>query len=106
MAFSLSDTDKGQRDPAKTVRWQVKRGVSYIPAPLIYNGVLYMVRDGGIVTALHPDTGAVLKQGRVAAGEYRSSPVAADGKVFLCGIEGKVTVLKAGRSGRSCRRTI
>jgi outer membrane protein assembly factor BamB len=40
-----------------------------------------------------------LKEGRSpgALGEYYASPVAADGKVFLSSVEGKLTVLKAGR---------
>jgi outer membrane protein assembly factor BamB len=57
-----------------------------------------MVKDGGIVTSLDPQTGTVLKQGRSpeALGEYYASPVAADGKVFLASGDGKITVLKAG----------
>jgi outer membrane protein assembly factor BamB len=57
-----------------------------------------MVRDGGIITALDPATGKLLKEGRSreAPGEYYASPVAADGKVFLASTEGKMTVLKAG----------
>lgn len=57
-----------------------------------------MVKTGGIITALDPATGRLLKQGRSpgALGEYYASPVAADGKVFLANTEGKLTVLKAG----------
>jgi hypothetical protein len=56
-----------------------------------------MVKTGGIVTSLDPATGRLLKEGRSpgALGEYFASPVAADGKVFLASVEGKVTVLKA-----------
>jgi outer membrane protein assembly factor BamB len=70
----------------------------YIPAPLLYKGVLYLVKDGGIITALDAETGRLLKEGRTdkALGEYHASPVAADDKVFLASTEGKVTVLKAG----------
>jgi len=79
------------------LRWRFKRHLAYIPAPLIYDGVFYMVRTGGIVTSLDPATGALLKQGRTekAPGEYYASPVAADGKIFLASEEGKVSVLKA-----------
>ena len=56
-----------------------------------------MVKTGGIVTSLDPATGRSLKEGRSpgALGEDHASPVAADGKVFLANVEGKVTVLKA-----------
>jgi outer membrane protein assembly factor BamB len=65
---------------------------------LVYQGVLYLVKDGGIVTTLDPRTGEVLKAGRTVDGidEYFASPVAADGKVFLLSHSGKLTVLKAG----------
>jgi outer membrane protein assembly factor BamB len=62
--------------------------------------VLYLVKDGGIITALDAATGQLLKEGRSekALGEYFASPITADGKVFLANTEGKVTVLKAGRA--------
>ena len=70
-----------------------------IPSPLIYDGVVYLIKNGGVLTALDASTGTVLKTGRVsgALGEYSASPVAADGKVFLASEEGKVAVLRAGR---------
>jgi outer membrane protein assembly factor BamB len=84
--------------PDQAIQWRFQKGLPMIPAPLVYNDVYYMVRDGGIVTALSPSNGALLKQGRSpqALGEYYASPVAADGKIFLANGEGKITVLKAG----------
>jgi outer membrane protein assembly factor BamB len=56
-----------------------------------------MINDSGILLSFDPATGAVLKQGRLhgAIDKYFSSPVAADGKVFLIGQAGQVSVLKA-----------
>ena len=86
---------------AKAVVWRFQKNVPYIPAPLLYQNVFYMVKDGGIVTELDAGTGQLIKQVRTpnAMGEYHASPVAADGKVFLANTEGKVTVLKAGPEG-------
>ena len=88
----------------KTVRprelWQYdKNFAGVIPSPLLYDGVLYFIKNGGILTALNPATGHVLKTGRVtgALGGYSASPVAADGKIYLVNEEGKVAVLRAGR---------
>jgi len=88
---------KGQL-PQDAVRWRVKRNLPYIPAPVLYRDVYYMVKTGGIVTSLDPATGRILKQGRSpnAIGEYFASPVAADGKVFLASEDGRITVLRAG----------
>ncbi len=83
--------------PESAIRWRFKKNLPYIPAPLLYRDVFYMVRTGGIVTSLDPKTGLLLKQGRSldALGEYYASPIAADGKVFLASAEGKITVLQA-----------
>lgn len=83
---------------SSAIKWRFKRNLPYVPAPVLYDGVFYMVKSGGIVTTLNPATGALLKQGRSekAPGDYYASPVAADGKVYLLSEEGKMTVLKAG----------
>ena len=88
---------KGQLESA-AVRWRLQKNIPYIPTPLLYQGVYYMVKTGGIITSLDPMTGRILKVGRSpnALGEYYASPVAADGKVFLANTDGKISVLKAG----------
>ena len=50
------------------------------------------------MSALDPRTGRIIKQGRLsgAAEGIFSSPVAADGKIYVTSASGKVTVLKAG----------
>jgi outer membrane protein assembly factor BamB len=89
----------GQGDiTASNVVWNLKKSYPSIPAPLIYRDVMYLMKEGGIVSTLDPGSGQVLKQGRTpdALEEYYASPVAADGKVFMVSASGKVTVLKAG----------
>jgi outer membrane protein assembly factor BamB len=80
------------------VIWRYKKEYSDITSPLIYRGVLYIVKDGGIVTSLNPATGEVWKTGRSkdAIDSYFASPVAADGKVYLTSNDGKISVLTAG----------
>ncbi|MFN0102292.1 MAG: PQQ-binding-like beta-propeller repeat protein [Bryobacteraceae bacterium] len=81
----------------KSVAWRYKRGLPYVPSPILYQGIIYSVRGGGIVAALNADTGEVRKEGRLpeAADGYFASPIAADGKIYLASAEGKVSVLKA-----------
>ncbi len=90
------DKAQGKLEPG-AIRWRFKKNIPYVPAPLVYQNVYFMVRDGGIITSLDPATGQLLKQGRSrdAIGEYLASPVAADNKLFLASAEGKITVLKA-----------
>ncbi len=85
---------------AASVRWRYHKAVPQLPSPLVYRNVLYMVNDGGIVTALNPETGDEIGQGRLkgAIDHYYASPVAADGKVFMLSETGKVVVLPSGGS--------
>lgn len=88
----------GQGDlTSSNVAWRVQKAYPSIPAPLMYRGVIYLMKEGGIVSSLDPASGQVLKQGRTpdALEEYYASPVAADGKVYVVSASGKVTVLKA-----------
>ena len=83
----------------KSVRWKYHRGIPQLPSPLIYQNVLYMVNDGGgIVTMLNPDTGELLKQGRLPgqSDTFYASPVAGDGKVYIPSEKGQVFVLPPG----------
>lgn len=92
MALKLSDSPQS----APEITWQYDKGLPYVASPLLYRGVLYMVKDGGIVTSLDPTTGKVLKQGRGRSpSSYYASPVAGDGKVYLLGERGVLTVLRA-----------
>jgi outer membrane protein assembly factor BamB len=88
----------GKGDVTKTrVLWRYRKALPNTSSPLLYQGVLYLVRDG-IFTSLNPETGEVLKQSRLtgALGRYWSSPVAADGKIFLASEEGRVVVINPG----------
>ena len=81
------------------VRWTYARSLPDVPSPILYEGLLYLVRNGGILTSLDPKAGTLIKQGRLpgAGREYYASPVAADSKLFLLSQEGKLTCVRAGR---------
>ena len=78
--------------------WKYERSLPNVPSPLLYRGVLYLCKEGGILTALDAKTGQVLKQARItgAPGAYFASPVAAAGYVYTASEEGKMAVIKAG----------
>ena len=81
------------------VLWRYRKSLPNTPSPLLYDGVLYLVKDGGILTSLDPETGAVFKQARIkeAIDRYWASPVAGDGKIYLTSEACQVTVLKPDR---------
>lgn len=89
----------GRGDLTETgVLWKHQKSLPKIPSPLLYHNVLYILREGGILTALNPETGEVRKQGRIegALDPYYASPIAADDKIYTVSHNGKVAVLKAG----------
>jgi outer membrane protein assembly factor BamB len=79
-----------------SVAWKRSRGVPEIPTPLYYDHKLFIVRDGGLLQCLEAASGTVLYDDRVGAGGgYASSPVAADGRVYLSSESGTITVVDA-----------
>ncbi len=97
-AVRLGGNDGSGDLTATNVAWRLKKSYPNIPSLLIYRDVMYLMKEGGIVTSLNPATGEVLKMGRTpeALEDYYASPVAADGKIFMVSASCKVTVLKAG----------
>jgi outer membrane protein assembly factor BamB len=88
----------GQGDMTdQAVRWKYKRPVPQVPSTLLYRDVLFMVNDSGILISFDPQTGDVLKQGRLkgAIDKYFASPIGADGKVWLVSQDGTVSVVSA-----------
>jgi outer membrane protein assembly factor BamB len=87
----------GHGDVTKShVLWRYRKALPNTSSPLLYRGVIYLVRDG-VFTSLNPENGAVFKQARLtgALGHYWSSPVAADGRIFVVSEDGRVVVLRA-----------
>lgn len=82
---------------ATALKWKYLRPVPQVPSTLLYQGVLYMVNDSGILISFDPATGAVIKQGRLkgAIDKYFASPIGADGKIWLVSQDGTVSVVSA-----------
>jgi outer membrane protein assembly factor BamB len=88
----------GSGDVTNThVLWRYEKSLPDVPAPLVYNNVVFLFRSGGIATTLDAQTGKVLKQARLtgALEDYYASPIGVDGKVYIASEHGKVVVLRA-----------
>jgi outer membrane protein assembly factor BamB len=66
--------------------------------PLVYRGLLYVVKYNGVLNVYDAKTGEKKFQERLAGGKsaFTASPVASDGKVYFASEEGHVYVVKAG----------
>jgi hypothetical protein len=79
--------------------WEFSKGLPYVPSPLVYDGRLYIVKDGGMLSSFDSKTGkAFYTQERLDenAGPFYASPVAANGHIYLLSLRGKLMVIKAG----------
>ncbi len=88
----------GKGELAKeSVAWQHQKGIPEVPSPLCYHGRVYLVKNGGLMACLDAKSGKLLFQERLGAGgQYYSSPVAADNKVYACSDSGTVSVVGVG----------
>ena len=79
------------------VSWSTKRGGPYIPTPLIYGDLLYVLNNG-VLSSYKAATGEPVYQKRLGGtgGAFSASPVAADGKIYCASEDGDVFVIKAG----------
>lgn len=96
VATALESPPTGIKTESRSL-WTYSRSLPRVSSPLLYDGVLYIVANGGILTALNPKNGEGFKTDRLrgAIENYFASPVAADGKVFLTSESGKVVVIRA-----------
>jgi outer membrane protein assembly factor BamB len=68
-----------------------------VPSPVTDGTYFYIVRDNGVMWCLDAKTGkAIYGPERLKPGTYSSSPVLADGKLFLSNEDGLTAVVKAG----------
>lgn len=88
----------GKGDVTEThVLWKEKRSVAEVPSPLYYDRRVYMIKNGGIISCMDAKTGKLLYRERFgAAGMYCSSPICADGRIYIASANGVITVFKAG----------
>jgi outer membrane protein assembly factor BamB len=79
------------------VLWRVSKNISEVPSPIYYNERVFMIKDGGVMTCINPETGKILYQESIGGpGPYLASPVAANGLIYVFGYNGKLKIIEAG----------
>jgi outer membrane protein assembly factor BamB len=92
--LAIKPSSAGGEQEESAVIWKYSRGAPYVATPLLDNGILWTVKDGGIVTKISVATGSALQEKRLPTmGNYYASPVSADGKVFFASQQGVVNIL-------------
>jgi outer membrane protein assembly factor BamB len=87
----------GRGDITSTHRaWASENGPD-VPTPVTDGTYFYIVRDNGVMWCLDAKTGVPLYgPQRLRPGTYSSSPVLADGKLYISNEDGLTSVVKAG----------
>ncbi len=89
----------GNLTDTEAVLWRYTKSLPNTPSPLLYGGILYLVKDGGIFQSIDTATGQPYKLGRLGADSVDrvwASPVAGDAKIFVLNQSCVVTVVKPG----------
>jgi outer membrane protein assembly factor BamB len=83
----------------ESVAWSRTGRGPYMPTPLAYDGILYVLGNNGVFDAYDLKTGAEIYRQRLAyvGSGYSASPIAADGKIYLSSEDGEMLVVTAGR---------
>ena len=91
--FAIRPGRKGE------VAWSKQQRGSYMPTPLAYGGLLYVLGNAGIFDCYDGLTGEEVYRGRIPhqGSGFSGSPVAADQKIYLPSEDGDMFVVRAGR---------
>ncbi|RMG36456.1 MAG: pyrrolo-quinoline quinone, partial [Planctomycetota bacterium] len=99
--FCIRPNGSGDLTGRKEILWWVRdANTPDVPSPLVLDELVYLCRENGNLLCLEARTGREVYHERTHRNRHRASPVAADGHVYLTARDGKVTVVKAGRTFR------
>ncbi len=89
---------EGNLTGTDAVVWTQTRGTSYTPSPVIFDNKLYVLTDTGMVSCFNARTGEpYYHQTRLPKPySFKSSPVGANGKLYLASENDDVVVLRMG----------
>jgi outer membrane protein assembly factor BamB len=83
----------GSGDVSDThVAWRERQQIPAMTSPVVSDGRIYLISDGGVASCLDAETGETLWLERVP-GKYSASPLVGDGRVYFFSHEGRTTVV-------------
>ncbi|MEO7270846.1 MAG: PQQ-binding-like beta-propeller repeat protein [Vicinamibacterales bacterium] len=91
-------TPPADREAGGFLRWSKTARGPYMPTPLIYQGLLYVLANNGLFDAYDVKTGTEIYRQRVPhqGSGFSASPVVADGRIYLSSEDGDMFVVRAG----------
>ncbi len=91
---------EGDLTGTDAIVWQNQRGNGYSASPVLHDGTLYVLTDTGMLSAFDASTGKPHYQQMRLPKPYnfKSSPVGANGKLYLASENDDVIVVRMGRT--------
>lgn len=88
----------GSDDVTKThVVWRMNGKAAFVPSPLVHDGLLYLIEDGGTAMCMDAKTGDMIWKEKLK-GAFSASPVLVGENIYVPNEAGVTYVLKAGRA--------
>ena len=98
-AIKLAEA-KGDITSSGAIAWSLDRDTPYVPSPLLYDNILYFLKtNNGLLSAYDATSGKPhysVQRIAKATGEVFSSPVGANGRVYITSRDGDTTVIEHG----------
>ena len=102
--FAIKPGGSGDITPAagagssSHVVWTKSGRGSYMPTPLIYGDIVYVLSNAGLFDAYDLATGREIYRQRLehSGSGFSASPVAADGRIYLSSEDGDIFVVRSG----------
>ncbi|MBN1290639.1 MAG: PQQ-binding-like beta-propeller repeat protein [Candidatus Latescibacteria bacterium] len=97
-AISLSKAH-GNAAASNSIAWELDHDTSYVSSPLVYDGILYFIKDyKNFLSCYNARTGEpyYIRQRLNGISDIYSSPAAAQGRVYIAGRNGMTLVIKHG----------
>jgi outer membrane protein assembly factor BamB len=93
-------TLKGDEQSNRSIAWRKAGRGSYMPTPIIYGDLVYVLGNDGVFSTYDLGTGVEVYRQRIPhqGSGFSASPVASDGRIFLSSEDGDVFVVRAGRT--------
>lgn len=97
--FTIKPGGQGDISTSHQV-WKTNKHLPYVSSPLCYNGRVYTIKNGGLVSCYDAKSGSIFYQAERldAPGDYYSSAIGVNGCIYIASQKGTVVVLDAGDS--------
>lgn len=90
---------RGKGDLSGNILWRLPFPILQLLTPVIHDGLLYTVDTESKLHCIDAETGEIVWSERLK-GKFNSSPIVANGNVYLSTTRGETLVFRAGRSYR------